>query len=905
MTILLQFVILGLSTGSLYVLGGLGLVLVKRSSGVINFAHSAIGMVATYCFWELRENRNYPFAPSFLISLVFAAVLSALIYIVIMRPLRNRSLLTQLVATLAVMATLQAAAALRYPEQSYTVHPILPSRSVTFDGISIGLDRIVVFVGVLVLVAVLGGVYRFTSFGRVTTAVADNGEAAAGLGISPDLVSMVNWTIGGGLAAVAGIFLAPILGLDINTATLLIVPMLAAAVAGDFNSFPLTLAGGLVIGVAQSLIVQYTSTPGLVNVVPVALAVVVLLAKGRSMPARGEGSLRMPSVGSGKIRWIPMLVFTVGLIVVLYQVPLNWVDAITLQASVAIVLLSLVVVVGYCGQLSLAQFSFAGLGGWISGGLATDHGWPLLLALLAAVVISIVLGVLIAVASARSRGLNLAIITLAVAGALDAMVFSNSKAQGGLSGIVTPKLSLFGWHFDYLLYPKRYGAVVVVVLMLLVVAIANMRRSRVGRRLVAVRANERAASSLGISVLGSKVFAFSTGAAIAAIGGFFFAYTQIYLTFGSGQYNVFTSVTALQESVVGGVGWASGAPVGSALQPGSVGTRVLGLFGDSFEKYIFLIGGLLLLVTILQGPDGIVPNTVAQFTGLRRLIRRKQREAPKLEAQERSGRVTPKDLCLDHVTVRYGGVTAVSDLSLVVRPGKVTGLIGPNGAGKTSVLDAITGFAGIATGTVHLDGQDLGKSSPHMRSRLGLGRSFQALELFDDMTVLENLLAASEKRDVKGYASGFVWPGRAALTNAGLAAVREFGLEADLLRRPTELAHGRQRMLAIARTVAAEPSILLLDEPAAGLDEVESRELTNLIRRLASEWGVGILLIEHNVPLVLSASDYIYTIEFGQLIAEGTPAEISTDSAVRRAYLGTDFDHAPGELAASAAAESV
>lgn len=896
MAILIQFVLLGLSTGSLYVLGALGLVLVKRSSGVINFAHGAMGMAATYMFWELRVRHELPFFVAFIVSIVFAGAIGAATYQFIMRPLRERSLLIQLVATLAVMATLQAAVALRYPLESYALRPILPDRSITVDKVSIGLDRILVFGGVLVLVLLLSLVYRFTAFGRVTTAVADNGEAAAGLGISPDRVSMINWTLGAALAAVAGIFLAPILGLDVNSATLLIVPMLAAAVVGDFKSFPLTMVGGLVIGVAQALIVKYTTTLGLVATVPVVLAAIVLVFKGRGTPARGEGSLRMPSLGSGKIR--PFWAVAPAALVIwsLWQLPLKWVDAITLQAAIAMVLLSLVVVVGYCGQLSLAQFAFAGIGSWVSGTLASRHGWPLPIAILAAIGVAVVLGIIVAVLGARTRGLNLAIVTLAFAVALDATLFSNIAAQGGLNGIPTPKLSLFGWNLGYFTYPQRYAAVAIVVLVLLVIAVANMRRSRAGRRLIAVRANERAAASLGISVLGTKVFAFSTGAALAAVGGVFFAYTQVNLTFGDGQYSVFTSITMIQEGVVGGVGWTSGAPVGSLLQPGGVGTRLLGLVGSSIEKYIFLIGGILLLTTILQGPDGVVPNTAGQIKAVTRRLRRGRAErktAPKLEAIERTELVAAAELRLENLTVRYGGITAVSDLSLIVRPGMVTGLIGPNGAGKTSVLDAITGFTSISHGNVMVNNRDIRGLTPHARARAGLGRSFQALELFGDMSVLENLLAASEKRDWRAYLSSFFWPGKVGLTNVGIAAVKEFDLEADLLRKPSELPHGRQRMLAIARAVAAEPSILLLDEPAAGLDEVESGELTHLIRRLATEWGMAVLLIEHDIPVVLAASDYIYTIDFGQLIADGTPDEISVDPDVRRAYLGTDEEAGP------------
>lgn len=896
MSTITQFVILGLSTGSLYVLGALGLVLVKRSSGVINFAHAAIGMVATYVFWELRDRNGVPFVIALIVGLLVAALLGAMTYQFVMRPLRKQSLLAQLVGTLAVLAILQALTALRYPEESAVVAPILPTQSVSFFGVSIGLDRLLVLVGVVVLVVILAGYYRYSTFGRTTTAVADNSDAAAGLGISPDKISLINWTVGAALAGLAGIFLSPILGLDIQTATLLIVPMLAAAVVGDFKSFPLTLAGGLIIGVTQSLLVNYTSTPGLVSVVPALLAAAVLISKGRATPARGDSAIRMPSIGSGRIRPLPLAAVTAALVTLIWVVPIKWVDALTLQAAVAVVLLSLVVVVGYCGQLSLAQFAFAGLGGWISGTLATNLGWPLILAIFAAVATSVLMGIVLAVVGARTRGLNLAIITLAFAAAADAVIFSNTSLQGGIGGISTPNLSIFGWKFDYLLYPQRFATVAVLVMIIALVAVANMRRSRVGRRLIAVRTNERAASSLGISVLGSKVFAFSTGAALAAIGGVLLSYMQFNLTFTNGQYGLMSSITLLMEGVVGGVGWVSGAPVGSLLHPGSVGTLFLGTFGESAEKYIFLIGGILLLVTILQGPDGIVPNTLRQLKQLG--ARRTRRQGPtgsKTALADLSVRdvdvvdkVQPKLLVLDDLTVRYGGVVAVDGLSLEIRPGKVTGLIGPNGAGKTSVLDAITGFSAIASGTAELDGQQLAALTPHARARLGLGRSFQSLELFSDMTVLENLLAASEPRGWKGNLTSFVWSGQSRLTKAGLAAIREFKLDDVLDKRPGELPHGRQRMLAIARAVAAEPSVLLLDEPAAGLDEVESAELTHLIRRLARDWGMAVLVIEHDIPLVLAASDYIYTIEFGGLIAEGTPEEIRDHPEVRRAYLGTE-----------------
>jgi branched-chain amino acid transport system ATP-binding protein len=253
----------------------------------------------------------------------------------------------------------------------------------------------------------------------------------------------------------------------------------------------------------------------------------------------------------------------------------------------------------------------------------------------------------------------------------------------------------------------------------------------------------------------------------------------------------------------------------------------------------------------------------------------------------------------------FGGLRAVDDVTLKIMRGDRKAIIGPNGAGKTTLFNLITGIFPASSGQILLFGKDVTRWPSHRRTAMGMARTFQVTHLFPRLTVLDNvLLAIAGLRRAKfvmwrllsSYSEMYA-KAHALLARSGFLERKDIPVRF--------LSHGEQRQLEIVLGLASDPKILLLDEPAAGLDEVESRELTNLIRRLASEWGVGILLIEHNVPLVLSASDYIYTIEFGQLIAEGTPAEISTDSAVRRAYLGTDFDHAPGELAASAAAESV
>jgi sulfate-transporting ATPase len=230
-------------------------------------------------------------------------------------------------------------------------------------------------------------------------------------------------------------------------------------------------------------------------------------------------------------------------------------------------------------------------------------------------------------------------------------------------------------------------------------------------------------------------------------------------------------------------------------------------------------------------------------------------------------------------------VLAVHDVALGVEPGQVVGLIGPNGAGKTSLIDAVTGFA-RSTGRIAVDGVAIGTWPAHRRARAGVSRSFQSLELFEDVTVGDNLRVASDPRDRRAYLTDLVAPGDPPLTAAALEAVREFGLAAQLDALPGDLSYGERRLAAVARAVATEPSILLLDEPASGLGQQESRELAELVRRLADEWGIAVLLVEHDMDLVMRVCDRITVLDFGRVIAEGTPEEVRADPAVVAAYLG-------------------
>jgi ABC-type branched-subunit amino acid transport system ATPase component len=263
-------------------------------------------------------------------------------------------------------------------------------------------------------------------------------------------------------------------------------------------------------------------------------------------------------------------------------------------------------------------------------------------------------------------------------------------------------------------------------------------------------------------------------------------------------------------------------------------------------------------------------------------------------------RVPGRMLEIQNLTVRYGGMTAVDTVSATIKPGRILGLIGPNGAGKTTLIDAVTGFTRIAGGTLLLDGEDISGWSPTRRARSGLGRSFQSLELFEDSTVLDNLRSASDPQDPLSYLADLVYPREPPLGGEVVSVIREFHLEDDLDRVVENLPYGERRLLAIARAVALRPSILLLDEPAAGLDDVETKELAHLVRRLADDWGIGVLLVEHDMDFVMSICDELVVLDFGHKISEGSLEKVRNDPAVIAAYLGEPEEVIVQELASEA-----
>ena len=901
----LQFVIIGLGAGATYALFAQGAVLIYRGSGLVNFAQGALGTVAAYvAFAELKAEHHVKTLPASLTGILAAVLVSLLFQRVVLRALRDAAAIVRVIATVGLLGLLQALVAKRYSDANVPVEQFLPHDVWSWGDVRVQEERVYLVAVSLAVTAGLWAWTRYTRTGLAISASAENERAVQTLGWSPDRLAALTWGLGGGLAGLAAVLVAPLTGLSGLTLTMVVtVAGLAAALLGGFRSFPLTFVGGLIVGLGESLATRYSSDverwlhqdqiTGLNRATGFLVILVVLVVRGRGLPLRSHVAERLPRLGTGHVHVPALLAGSAAVLGLLFLVfDDSWAQATYISLAAGVMVLSIVVLTGYAGQLSLAQWALGGIGALIAGRLV-EAGVAVELAIPAGIVLTVLIGAVFALPALRTRGVNLAVVTLGLGFTVSEVVFANNRyVGGGLEG-GTPigRVELFGVEVDAFGHPHRWALVSLVAFVAIGLVVANLRRSRTGRRLIAVRTNERAAASLGISVVGVKLYAFAVAAGIAAVAGILTAFQFQSIQYGG--FNLFASINAVGYAVIGGLGYVLGAAFAAPNAVGGLGTKLLDDLVD-LGDWSEVAGAALVIVILMAHQNGIADVVVHAGGRLGRRLRPAGRARPTVLPDAAVEAVPPATLAVEGLTVRFGSVLAVHDVSFEVRPGEVVGLIGPNGAGKTTVIDAVTGFVKPAAGTITFGGRQIQRLSATRRANLGLRRSFQSLELFEDLDVEANIRAGAEQGASKAsWAGDLVWPRRHDLSPTAVAAIRGFDLEGDLGVRPEELSYGRRRLVGIARAVASGPSVVLLDEPAAGLDEAESRELAGLIRRLAHDRQMAILLVEHDVPLVMSTCDRIVCIDFGRVIAAGAPDDVRADERVVTAYLGAQQQPEP------------
>ena len=602
----LVFLLLGLGLGGAYALLTLGVVAIYRASGVPNFAQGAVAMISAFVFFDLRDKIGW--IPAFVITVGLAGLLGVAFYLLVMRQLRHAPLMARIAATIGLLLLLQGLAKLIYPSTTSTPKSILPTERVQIGDFGVPQDRFLTAGIAIVLAIVLGIIGRRTRFGRATRAVAESEKGLVLVGVSPVRVAAINWAIAFGLAALAGILLSPIAGLDSDTLSLLIVPVFAAALCARFTSYGWAVCAALAIGAVQSVLQLYAAPgpwwtflwtgPGRADAFPAVVVIVAMVVSGRLIPQR-DVILRSPlpkSLEPSKL-WIGLPVLFIGGTILFLTLPVNWVAALTVSVTGAIIALSIVIITGFGGQISLMQVGFAGLGAFVVAQWAS-RGGAFLIGIPLAAIAGALLGLLVGIPALRIRGQSLAIATLAMSLVLYDYVFINSQLFGDLGFLNFGDYPSLGpWQFSR----QTFGIFCLVVLVLGVVFTAKLRTSELGHRALLVRESERSAIIAGVNVTWTKITLFMISATIAAIGGALSAYSQ--LAFSDANYTVLASLMLFTLAYIGGLGSTTGALIAGFATLGGISSNFLATIDAT--AYSQVIAGGALMISLQLHPDGL------------------------------------------------------------------------------------------------------------------------------------------------------------------------------------------------------------------------------------------------------------------------------------------------------------
>ena len=657
----LLYAALGLGAGALIASISLGVVLIYRGSGVINIATGAIAMLAAYLFWAFKTGFfgfHLSSVPAFVVTLVCMAVFGLLIEVAIFRPLRNTAPVAKLAASLGLLLVLEAGVILVFGNSLKSAPSVLPSDTVTIFDRVVPKDRFMLAGIVIVVAALLTALFRWTPFGLSTRAASENEVSAMLAGLSPSRLAIMNTVFACVVAGGLGVLVAPLIQLDAQTLAFQVVPALGAALLAGLTSFFVACFAGLAIGAVQSLLIYWSTQSwfptdtggspirGLPELFVFLVIVVALFLRGASLPGRGElVEKRLPAVPKPERLLRPSVIAAVVGVVLLIVFPgtrapggfMGGVDfrQPMINSLLAIIIgLSLVVIIGFVGQISVVQLALAGVAGFTMSHLTTDVGgiWATFpISLLIGATTATIVGLLVAVSALRVRGVGLAVVTLAAAVALEQFGFLNVRWGGGFTGspVTQPKIGGVdlaadaGFRgLDDKIPSPVFGFVVLAAAILLGLLVANLRRSSLGQRMLAVRSNERAAAAAGIHVRNVKLAGFGIAAFIAGMAGALYAYN-----FGSVSYSRFGAVAALgliAFGYFGGITMVSGAVIAG------VGA-VEGLFPHAFDRWFglsgnwaLLVGGLALIITLLVNPEGIAG------TGYKKKQQKKRRQAAEL-----------------------------------------------------------------------------------------------------------------------------------------------------------------------------------------------------------------------------------------------------------------------------------
>jgi len=921
--------LVGLIQGLAYALLGVGLVLIYRATRVIHFGYGEIGAFGALALAKLVLDEHWPWWIAMPILVACGALIGAAWELILVRPLSKASRLIVMVGTIAV-AQLMFIFQLLIPDiQNRQAYPTGISFHQPIGGFVLRGEHVAVLVVTPAIAIALTWFLSRTKYGLAIRASAANSDAASLAGVKVKLLSTLVWAIGGALSTLTFILLFPVRGITLTGSAPVLGPSLLlraflVALIGRLVSLPLAVAGGIAFGLVESGLYANVA-PSTVELAIFLLLITVLTVRGAVTAVDDGASI------AGRVRTVPARFADLGLtralrlgvpaaaLIAALVVPLLETDA-SRQFAYAkvliyvIIVMSVTVITGWAGQLSLCQFAFVGLGAFATAGL-TDRGMPFLWAGLCAVVLTTLAAVIVGFPALRLRGLLLAVITLGFAQATGSWLLTQAVFQSALAD--TDALVTRGQVGPFDLTNQRtYYYLCLLVTVLVAIGLTQLRRSGVGRAIIAVRENESAASSATLSPALAKLTAFALSGAVAGIGGALFGGLLVQLR--ASDFSAQQSIGVLVIGIVGGVGSIVGAILGTLYLiglPNVVGannivTLMLGGIG-LLGLVLFAPGGLLELAQ--RARDAILDRVLARQRGSaagpgpeQESDRDDQSDAPDAEPHAVAriaaigigprGAAAPAEtpaLACRGVQVRFGGLVANQDVDLVVAQGETVGLIGTNGAGKSTLMNAVGGYLPTSGGTVEVFGVDVTGWAAHDRARLGIGRVFQDARLYGELTVRECVLVAMEARQRSELVPCLLGLPPAVHSERIKRAVTSDLLHLTGLDRyadafVAELSTGTRRIAELACLIAGGSRLLLLDEPTGGVAQREVEAFGTVIKQVQEQLEASILLIEHDMPLVMSLSDRIVCMSSGAVIAEGSPEQIRHNPDVIAAYLGTD-----------------
>ncbi|MBW6434334.1 ATP-binding cassette domain-containing protein [Actinoplanes hulinensis] len=941
----------GLFTGLTYGLLAVGLVLVYRSSRFVNFAHGAIGVFGAAVL--ARFATGMPYWLAFPVAIVVAGGLAALTEIVIVRRLYRRPRVIGMIASLGLSQFILVIALLvsrdSFSGTTYPKPPGLPAFNIGTTAVGSSLTAMLLLTPVLL--AALAFFLRRTKYGIGIRAAADNPDAATVDGVPAPRMATLAWAVAGGIAAFSAILLTPTQGVQSieSLGPQLLLRGLAGAVIARMTSLPIAFSASLGVGVLEQVLLSKEGS-GFVDVV-LGLAILVSLLRQRQGGRRDDQSAPWPrqerraaSVLS-RAGLALLAAFGVGLA---YVVSNATASILTTICGYTLVALSVILVTGIAGELSLGQFGFAGIGAAVAVQIATLTG-NMFLGTVAGCAAGGLAATLVGIPAMRLRGVALGVTTLAFALATSGWLLRQTFLLG--DGLDTPYPV---WHGYVVGVATDYYLFTLLLLGLGWWVTARLSGGGFGRLLLALRDNEEAGRALTVTAPLRKLQAYAVGGALAGLGGVVIGFGQSQLSINN--FPAGASIDVVAIAVVGGLARAGGALLGSVIIVGLPLLYPLGIPGQA----ALTLGWLLVVILMPDGLGGFLAGSVPRLGrrlaawGSRRgldsrlrdlagaVTRLRERrptgtnpvnaggvnvgavsvggvgvgavdveetrpifaaERPRLwniarlpaEPLERAEPGVPGEesgplLEVAGIRRSFGGVRAVQDATFTVTDGEIVGIIGPNGAGKTTLFEILAGFTAADGGAVRYQGRAVTGWTPERRARAGLVRSFQDARLFPAMTVRENVMVAAERIAPVRLAADLIGDERSETVKAAQAdaALEAMGLDWLAGRPVGELSTGTRRVVELCCLLTLRPRLLLLDEPSSGLTQADGKALGDLMLRVRAELGTTILVIEHDLPLLSRVADRLIAMDAGTVITQGTPDEVRNHPAVVLSYLGTD-----------------